>query len=68
MNQTRDILHVGVDLGTAHSAISASNGEHHVIESYVGWPVDMVARKVIKKAMLIGREALDNRLLARLGL
>lgn len=61
MNQTRDILHVGVDLGTAHSAISASNGERHVIESYVGWPVDMVARKMVKKSVLIGREALDNR-------
>ena len=61
MSQKSDILHVGVDLGTSHSAISTSNGEHHVIESYVGWPVDMVARKVIKKAMLIGREALDNR-------
>ena len=61
MSQTSDILHVGVDLGTSHSAISASNGEHHVIESYVGWPVDMVARKVVKKPVLIGREALDNR-------
>src|SRR5215204_315866 len=61
MSQKSDILHVGVDLGTSHSAISTSNGEHHVIESYVGWPVDMVARKVVKKAVLIGREALDNR-------
>jgi rod shape-determining protein MreB len=32
-----------------------------VIESYVGWPVDMVARKIVKKSVLIGREALDNR-------
>lgn len=61
MSQKSDILYVGVDLGTSHSAISASNGEHHVIESYVGWPVDMVARKVVKKPVLIGREALDKR-------
>jgi rod shape-determining protein MreB len=32
-----------------------------VVESYVGWPVDMVARKVLKKEVLIGSEALENR-------
>jgi rod shape-determining protein MreB len=52
---------VGIDLGTSRSSISASNGERYVIDSYVGWPVDMVARKLVKKQVLIGREALDNR-------
>src|SRR5512140_1483468 len=57
----KDLLHVGIDLGTSRSAIAASNGSRHVVESYVGWPVDMVARKVVKKAILFGREALENR-------
>lgn len=57
----KDVLHAGIDLGTSRSAIVASNGQRHVVESYVGWPVDMVARKVVKKAILFGREALDNR-------
>jgi rod shape-determining protein MreB len=61
MSDTNGVLHVGIDLGTSHSAISASNGARHVVESYVGWPVDMVARKVLKKSALIGREALENR-------
>ena len=52
---------VGIDLGTSRSSISASNGQRHVIESYVGWPLDMVARKVLKKPVLIGRDALENR-------
>ena len=52
---------VGIDLGTSRSSISTSNGERHVVDSYVGWPVDMVARKVIKKKVLIGAEALENR-------
>jgi rod shape-determining protein MreB and related proteins len=60
-NGIKETLWVGIDLGTSRSSISASNGERHVIDSYVGWPVDMVARKVIKKPVLIGREALDNR-------
>jgi rod shape-determining protein MreB len=61
MSDTNGVLHLGIDLGTSRSSVSASNGEHHVIESYVGWPVDMVARKLVKKSVLIGREALENR-------
>ena len=56
-----EVLQVGIDLGTSRSAISSSNGARHVVDSYVGWPVDMVARKVVKKAVLFGKEALDNR-------
>ncbi|MGE5220009.1 MAG: rod shape-determining protein [Chloroflexota bacterium] len=61
MDETNDTLCVGIDLGTSRSSISASNGERHVVDSYVGWPVDMVARKLVKKTVLVGREALDNR-------
>src|SRR6185436_14073169 len=61
MSDKNEVLHVGIDLGTSRSSISASNGQRHVIESYVGWPLDMVARKVLKKAVLIGRDALENR-------
>jgi rod shape-determining protein MreB and related proteins len=56
-----EVLHVGIDLGTSRSSVSASNGQRHVVESYVGWPLDMVARKVLKKAVLIGSEAIQNR-------
>ncbi len=60
-HSSSDVLHVGIDLGTSRSAISSSSGEHFVVESFVGWPADMVARKVLKRDMLVGREALDNR-------
>ena len=60
-DKKNEILHVGIDLGTSRSSISASNGQRHVIESYVGWPLGMVARRVLKKPVLIGREALENR-------
>lgn len=61
MDDANETLCIGIDLGTSRSSISASNGERHVIDSYVGWPVDMVARKLIKKPVLIGHEALENR-------
>ncbi len=56
-----EILNVGIDLGTSRSAISASNGERFVVDSFVGWPVDMVAKKVLKRDVLIGHEAVANR-------
>ena len=56
-----EILHVGIDLGTSRSAISASNGERFVVDSFVGWPADMVAKKVLKRDVLIGHEAVANR-------
>ena len=58
---TNDLLHVGIDLGTSRSAISASNGERFVVDSFVGWPADMVAKKVLKRNVLIGHEAVANR-------
>jgi rod shape-determining protein MreB len=61
MSAKEKYLSVGIDLGTSQSAISTSNGGHFVVDSYVGWPIDMVARKVVKKAVLIGAEAIENR-------
>ena len=59
MDEMTETLCVGIDLGTSRSSISASNGERHVVDSYVGWPLDMVARKILKKPVVIGREALE---------
>ena len=46
MDEKNEALCIGIDLGTSRSSISASNGERHVVDSYVGWPLDMVARKL----------------------
>jgi len=55
------VLKVGIDLGTSRSSISAANGERHMVRSYVGWPRDMVARKVLRRDVLVGIEALEKR-------
>ncbi len=55
-------LFVGIDLGTSSSAIIASNGIKNWVESYVGWPKDFIAAKVVGKPILFGMEALENRL------
>jgi len=54
-------LNVGIDLGTSRSAISGSTGEQFVVDSFVGWPADLVARKVLQRDLLIGRDALQHR-------
>jgi len=61
-----DALMVGIDLGTSRSAIAAVNGVRKVVESYVGWPKDAVALRHLKKNIVFGTEALDNRLSLRL--
>ncbi|HUO87099.1 MAG TPA: rod shape-determining protein [Thermoanaerobaculia bacterium] len=66
MSESKETLKVGIDLGTSRSSVTASNGERHVVESYVGWPADMVARKVLEKEVLVGREALENRTMVEL--
>jgi rod shape-determining protein MreB len=59
---TTNVLRVGIDLGTSRSAVSASNGKHEWVESYVGWPKDFIAEKVLGEPILFGRDALENRL------
>jgi rod shape-determining protein MreB len=61
MSKKEDVLYCGIDLGTSQSSITASNGQRHVVKSLVGWPLDMVSRKILKREVLIGQEALDNR-------
>lgn len=53
---------VGIDLGTSRSAISSSNGKKKWVESYVGWPKDFIAKKVVGAPILFGEEAVSHRL------
>jgi rod shape-determining protein MreB len=57
-----NVFFVGIDLGTSRSKISSSNGVREWIESYVGWPRDYIAEKVVGKSVLFGAEALQHRL------
>lgn len=59
---TGEALYIGIDLGTSRSAIVASNGKRDWIDSYVGWPRDFVAKKMLGKPILYGSDALANRL------
>jgi rod shape-determining protein MreB len=61
-SQAEEILTVGIDLGTSRSAIVASNNKKKWVESYVGWPKDFIARKVVGAPILFGEKAIQHRL------
>ena len=56
------VLYLGIDLGTSRSSVSASNGVRETVASFVGYPKDAVSQKLLKKSVLFGQEAIDNRL------
>ncbi|MEI6205397.1 MAG: MamK family actin-like protein [Desulfuromonadales bacterium] len=56
------ILKVGIDLGNSMSVIATENGVRACVPSYVGFPKDMIARKLLGKEVLYGSEAVKHRL------
>jgi rod shape-determining protein MreB len=56
------VLYMGIDLGTSRTSVSASNGVRETIASYVGYPKDHVAMKLLQKEVLFGEEASAKRL------
>jgi len=56
------VLYLGIDLGTSRTSVSASNGVRESLPSFVGYPRDVVSRKLLKREVLFGDEAIDKRL------
>ena len=56
------VLYLGIDLGTSRTSVSASNGVRESMPSFVGYPKDAVSRKLLKKDVLYGDEAIEKRL------
>lgn len=61
-SKDQGVLYLGIDLGTSRTSVSASNGVRETIESFVGYPKDPVAMKLLKKDVLFGEEAREHRL------
>ncbi len=55
-------LFVGIDLGTSRTSISASNGARHTVLSCVGYCKDVIGERRLGRRMLVGAEAMENRL------
>ncbi len=56
------ILYLGMDLGTSRTAVAASNGIRESVLTAIGYPKDVVSRKLFKgRDALFGEDALNNR-------
>ncbi|MCA8916657.1 MAG: rod shape-determining protein [Planctomycetes bacterium] len=51
------VLYVGIDLGTSHSAIAASNGVRTAVDSIVAYPRDVISMKALGRDKLFGADA-----------
>src|SRR6185295_15567298 len=58
-------LYMGIDLGTSRTSVAASNGVRVTLSSHVGYPKDVVSRKLLGKDILFGDDALSHRLSCR---
>ncbi len=56
------VLYVGIDLGTSRTSVAASNGVRVTLASYVGYPKDVVSKKLLKQDILYGDDAIAHRL------
>jgi rod shape-determining protein MreB and related proteins len=56
------ILWIGMDLGTSRTAVASSNGVRESTYSLVGWPKDVVSRKLLGDGPLFGADVLRHRL------
>jgi rod shape-determining protein MreB len=57
-----DALFVGIDFGTSHASVSASNGVREVVPTYVGYPKDNISEELLGNQPLFGDMALKHRL------
>jgi len=61
-NQDTGVLYIGMDLGTSRTAISASNGIRESVLTAVGYPKNVVSRKLFKgREAIFGEEAINKR-------
>lgn len=62
LERGQGILYLGIDLGTSKTSIASSNGIRESIFSIVGYPKDVVSRKLLKQEVMFGEGAIKNRL------
>ena len=54
--------YIGMDLGTFKTSVGSSTGIRDVVYSAVGWPKDHVARTMLGRDVVFGKDIMDHRL------
>ena len=58
----KEIVHIGMDLGTFKTSIASSTGAREVVSSAVGRPKDQIARTLLGRDVVFGKDLVDHRL------
>ncbi len=62
-----ETVYLGIDLGTSRTSITSSTGVRSTVWSYVGYPEDHVAQKMLGgREVVYGEEAVENRMSVKL--
>jgi rod shape-determining protein MreB len=62
MSVEKSIVHIGMDLGTYKTSVSASTGTRDMFLSAVGWPKDQIGRKLLGRDVIVGNDTVEHRL------
>ena len=58
----KDIVYIGMDLGTFKTSVASSTGLRDELHSAVGWPKDHYARTLLGREIVFGKELIEHRL------
>jgi rod shape-determining protein MreB len=58
----KNIVYVGMDLGTFKTSVASSTGLRDELHSAVGWPKDHFARTLLGRDVVFGKDLIEHRL------
>jgi rod shape-determining protein MreB len=58
----RSVVYIGMDLGSFKTSVASSTGVRDVVLSAVGWPKDHVARTMLGRDVVFGKDLMEHRL------
>jgi rod shape-determining protein MreB len=58
----KGVVYIGMDLGTFKTSVASSAGVRDVLYSAVGWPKDQVARTMLGRDIVFGKDIVEQRL------
>ena len=59
---TSTACHIGMDLGTFKTSVASSTGVRDAIPTAVGWPKDHIARTMLGRDVVFGKDLIEHRL------
>ena len=58
----KSVVYIGMDLGTFKTSVASSTGIRDVVQSAVGWPKDHIARTMLGRDIVFGKDIVEHRL------